>query len=176
MEAWIAMAEVPDEVQRWRAKRPVALVLSNVRGETAVAEAARTHGLTVAEIEDWEDTCARAARRPRRRPASAAGQAERCRGSGLCPEQRPARGGARAGGLRVPLVDAVLAARLPRRISAYPPVGSLRPQQHRAQHRQRAARPRGSTTQLRDRTASAELPPRRLPSSACRRCLLWREG
>jgi len=55
MEGWIAMAEVPDEVQRWRAKRRVALVLSNVRGETAVAEAARTHGLTVAEIEDWED-------------------------------------------------------------------------------------------------------------------------
>ncbi len=49
------MAEVPDDVQRWTAKRRVALVLSIVRGETSVAEAARKHGLTVAEIEDWQD-------------------------------------------------------------------------------------------------------------------------
>jgi len=30
-------------------------VLSIVRGETSVAEAARKHGLTVAEIEDWQE-------------------------------------------------------------------------------------------------------------------------
>src|SRR5438093_1278927 len=40
---------------RWTAKRRVALVLSVVRGETSVAEAARKHGLTVAEIEDWQE-------------------------------------------------------------------------------------------------------------------------
>ena len=40
------MADVPEEVQRWTAKRRVALVLSIVRGETSVAEAARKHGLT----------------------------------------------------------------------------------------------------------------------------------
>ena len=49
------MADVPDDVQRWTAKRRVALVLSIVRGETSVAEAARKHGLTVAEIEDWQE-------------------------------------------------------------------------------------------------------------------------
>jgi transposase-like protein len=49
------MADVPDDVQRWTAKRRVALVLSILRGETSVAEAARKHGLTVAEIEDWQE-------------------------------------------------------------------------------------------------------------------------
>ena len=49
------MAEVPEDVQRWTAKRRVALVLSMARGDTWVAEAARKHGLTVAEIEDWQE-------------------------------------------------------------------------------------------------------------------------
>jgi transposase-like protein len=49
------MTDVPDDVQRWTAKRRVALVVSIVRGETSVAEAARKHGLTVAEIEDWQE-------------------------------------------------------------------------------------------------------------------------
>lgn len=40
--------EVPDDVQRWTAKRRAALVLSIVKGETSVAEAARRHGLKVA--------------------------------------------------------------------------------------------------------------------------------
>jgi len=31
------------------------LVTSLIRGETSVQEAARKHGLTVAEIEDWKD-------------------------------------------------------------------------------------------------------------------------
>ena len=48
------MADGPEDVQRWTAKRRVALVLSVVRGETSVAEAVRRHGLTVAEIEDWQ--------------------------------------------------------------------------------------------------------------------------
>ena len=42
-------------VQRWTAKRRSALVLSILRGETSAQEAARKHGLTVAEIEDWQD-------------------------------------------------------------------------------------------------------------------------
>ena len=49
------MADVPEDVQRWTAKRRVALVLSIVRGETSVAEAARKHGLTVAEVEEWHE-------------------------------------------------------------------------------------------------------------------------
>ena len=48
-------SDVPDKVQRWTAKRRTALVLSIMRGETSAQEAARTHGLTVAEVEDWKD-------------------------------------------------------------------------------------------------------------------------
>ena len=38
------------DVQRWTAKRRVALVTSILKGETSAQEAARKHGLTVAEI------------------------------------------------------------------------------------------------------------------------------
>lgn len=47
--------EIPDNLQRWTAKRRVALIVSILKGETSVAEAARKHGLTVAEIEDWQE-------------------------------------------------------------------------------------------------------------------------
>jgi len=47
--------EQSDQVQRWTAKRRAALVLGVLRGETSVQEAARAHGLTVAEIEDWRE-------------------------------------------------------------------------------------------------------------------------
>jgi transposase-like protein len=52
----VDMGEQPDDsIQRWTAKRRAALVLSLLKGETSVAEAARQHGLTVAEVEDWRD-------------------------------------------------------------------------------------------------------------------------
>jgi transposase-like protein len=44
-----------NEVQRWTAKRRAALVVSLFRGETSLAEAARAHGLTLGELEDWRD-------------------------------------------------------------------------------------------------------------------------
>ena len=47
--------EIPEDLQRWTAKRRVAVVTSILKGETSVQEAARKHGLTVAEIEDWRD-------------------------------------------------------------------------------------------------------------------------
>jgi transposase-like protein len=47
--------EQEESVQRWTAKRRAALVLSLLKGETSTAEAARRHGLTVAEVEDWRD-------------------------------------------------------------------------------------------------------------------------
>src|SRR6266550_7401283 len=57
--AWtkeVAMAaEAADPIERWTAKRRVTLVVSIVKGETSVAEAARMHGLTVAEVEDWRE-------------------------------------------------------------------------------------------------------------------------
>ena len=47
--------EIPENVQRWTAKRRSALVLSILKGETSAQEAARKHGLTVREIESWKD-------------------------------------------------------------------------------------------------------------------------
>jgi transposase-like protein len=44
---------LPDDIQRWTAKRRSALVVSILRGETSIQEAARKHGLTVAEVESW---------------------------------------------------------------------------------------------------------------------------
>jgi transposase-like protein len=45
----------PEEVQRWTAKRRAALVISLLKGETTAAEAARRHGLKLAEVEDWRE-------------------------------------------------------------------------------------------------------------------------
>ena len=47
--------QIPENVQRWTAKRRAALVLSIVKGETSVQESARKHGLTVAEVEEWQE-------------------------------------------------------------------------------------------------------------------------
>ncbi len=47
--------EEENEVQRWTAKRRSALVVSILKGETSIAEAARTHGLTVREVEEWKE-------------------------------------------------------------------------------------------------------------------------
>ena len=47
--------ELPETIKRWTAKRRVNLVLSLLRGETSVQEAARKHGLTVAQVEDWKE-------------------------------------------------------------------------------------------------------------------------
>ena len=60
----------PDEpIERWTAKRRAALVLRVLKGETSVVEAARQHGLTVAEIEGWQEQFLRSAENGlRRRP------------------------------------------------------------------------------------------------------------
>lgn len=49
------LGELPENIQRQTAKRQAALVMSILMGETTAAEAARRHGLTVAEIEEWKD-------------------------------------------------------------------------------------------------------------------------
>lgn len=41
--------------KRWTAKRRAALVVDILRGSTTVVQAARAHGLTVAEIEQWQE-------------------------------------------------------------------------------------------------------------------------
>lgn len=50
------LGELPEDIQRWTAKRRAALVMSILRGETTTVEAARKHGLTVADVEHWKDT------------------------------------------------------------------------------------------------------------------------
>ena len=44
-----------EDVQRWTAKRRSALVMQVLKGETSTQEAARKHGRTVAEVEDWKE-------------------------------------------------------------------------------------------------------------------------
>jgi len=45
----------PEEVQRWTAKRRAALIISLLKGETTAVEAARRHGLKVAEVQEWRE-------------------------------------------------------------------------------------------------------------------------
>ncbi len=67
-----------EHLKRWTAKRRVALVLELLRGDTSVAEAARKHGLTVAELEDWRERfLAGAENALRSRPADEDGQQAR---------------------------------------------------------------------------------------------------
>ena len=47
--------EITENVQRWTAKRRSALVQTIIKGETSMQEAARKHGLTIAEVEDWKE-------------------------------------------------------------------------------------------------------------------------
>ena len=50
------MAGEPFEpIERWTARRRGALVVSILKGEASIADAARTDGLTVAEVEDWRE-------------------------------------------------------------------------------------------------------------------------
>ena len=67
-----------EQLKRWTAKRRVALVLEILRGDTSVAEAARKHALTVADIEDWRERfLAGAENALRSRPADEDGQKDR---------------------------------------------------------------------------------------------------
>ncbi len=67
-----------EQLKRWTAKRRAGLVMEILRGDTSVAEAARKHGLTVAEVEDWRERfLAGAENALRSRPADEDGQKER---------------------------------------------------------------------------------------------------
>ncbi len=48
-------ADAIEPIERWTAKRRVALVVSILKGETSLAEAARMYGLTVAEVDEWRE-------------------------------------------------------------------------------------------------------------------------
>ena len=54
-------AAVPEDVQRWTARRRMTLVLSILKGEISEEDGARRHGLSVAEVVDWKDRVLQAA-------------------------------------------------------------------------------------------------------------------
>jgi hypothetical protein len=47
--------QISENVQRWTAKRRVALILSILKGEVSMHDAGRRHGLAVAEIQKWTE-------------------------------------------------------------------------------------------------------------------------
>jgi transposase-like protein len=49
------MSQDPDDIKRWTARRKAAAVMDIIKGKTTAAELARTHDLTVAEVEQWMD-------------------------------------------------------------------------------------------------------------------------
>lgn len=49
------VTDATEPIKRWTAKQHVALVVGVLKDDTSVAEAARQHGLTVAEVEDWRE-------------------------------------------------------------------------------------------------------------------------
>jgi len=61
LEPAVAKAVGPEDVQRWTARRRMALVLSVLKGEISEEDGARRHGLSVAEIADWKERVLQAA-------------------------------------------------------------------------------------------------------------------
>jgi transposase-like protein len=47
------MNDESDEIKRWTARRKAAAVMDIIKGKTSSSELARTHGLTLAEVEQW---------------------------------------------------------------------------------------------------------------------------
>ena len=74
-EASVPKPAASEDIQRWTARRRMALVLSVLKGELSEEDGARRHGLTVTEIADWRDRVLQAAHnalRSRPRDADAA--------------------------------------------------------------------------------------------------------
>ena len=44
-----------EDIKRWTARRKAAAVMDIIKGKTTAAELARSHDLTVADIEQWVD-------------------------------------------------------------------------------------------------------------------------
>lgn len=49
------MNELSEDVKRWTARRKAAAVIDILKGRTTAAELARSHDLTLAEVEQWMD-------------------------------------------------------------------------------------------------------------------------
>ena len=55
------MSDESPSIQRWTAKRKSVVVLEIIKGKTTAVEVARTHGLTVSEVEAWQERFLRGA-------------------------------------------------------------------------------------------------------------------
>ncbi len=49
------MSKEGDEIKRWTARRKAEAVMDIIKGKTTTSEVARTHDLTVGEVEQWVD-------------------------------------------------------------------------------------------------------------------------
>lgn len=49
------MSEEPEEIKRWTSRRKAAVVMDIIKGKTTATEVARSHDLTVGEVEQWMD-------------------------------------------------------------------------------------------------------------------------
>lgn len=49
------MNEEQDGIKRWTARRKAAVVMDMIKGKTTATEVARSHDLTVGEVEQWMD-------------------------------------------------------------------------------------------------------------------------
>ncbi len=49
------MSEQPEEIKRWTARRKATVVMDIIKGRTTSTEVARSHDLTVGEVEQWMD-------------------------------------------------------------------------------------------------------------------------
>lgn len=47
------MSDQPEDIKRWTARRKAAAVMDIIKGRTTASELARSHGLTVGEVEQW---------------------------------------------------------------------------------------------------------------------------
>lgn len=53
--AGTATEAIPEDVQRWTARRRMALVFSILKGELSEEDCAQRHGLSLAEIGEWKE-------------------------------------------------------------------------------------------------------------------------
>jgi transposase-like protein len=49
------MNQPSEDIKRWTARRKAAAIMEIIKGNTTAAELARSHDLTVAEIDQWMD-------------------------------------------------------------------------------------------------------------------------
>ena len=49
------MSKEPEDIKRWTARRKATAVLDIIKGRSTATDLARSHDLTVAEVEQWMD-------------------------------------------------------------------------------------------------------------------------